>query len=220
MTRANFAGGLPVSSSQLPTTPNLSTRLRALAADSLARVGRGLAGLGIHPDVLTILGLGVTLVGAWAIVQGQFLTAAIILVLGLPLDALDGAVARAMGRTNPFGGVLDSVVDRAADMILLLSLAYHLALAGQFDAMLWAFAALVGSVLVSYIRARAGAAGLPCAGGFFSRFERLAVLLIMLLTGWITAGLVVLAIGSNLTALQRLWSVARFAEAKNLEKEL
>ncbi|MBN2469983.1 MAG: CDP-alcohol phosphatidyltransferase family protein, partial [Anaerolineae bacterium] len=135
----------------------------------------------------------------------------VILVLALPLDMLDGAIARAMQRTNPFGGVLDSVADRLADMTLLLALAAYLAIQNQFLAMGLAFGAVVGSVLVSYIRARAGAAGIPCAGGIFSRFERLIVLLVTLLTGWFVPGLLVLALGSNFTALRRLWSVAHYA---------
>ncbi len=197
--------------SQLPTTPNLSSRLRVLTVGFIDRIGRALARLGVHPDVITLLGLALTIVGAWYIMQGEFPTAVAILVLALPLDVLDGAVARAMGRTNPFGGILDSVVDRVADMTLLLALAAYLAINDQFLEMGLAFGAVVGSVLVSYIRARAGAAGIPCAGGIFSRFERLVVLLLTLLTGWFVPGLLVLALGSNFTALRRLWSVAACA---------
>lgn len=197
--------------SQLPTTPNFSTRLRALTVGFIDRIGRALARLGVHPDVITLLGLALTVLGAWYIMQGEFLTAVVILVLALPLDALDGAVARAMGRTNPFGGVLDSVVDRVADMTLLLALAAYLAINDRFLEMGLAFGAVVGSVLVSYIRARAGAAAIPCAGGMFSRFERLMVLLVTLLTGWFVPGLLLLALGSNFTALRRLWSVAAYA---------
>lgn len=198
--------------SQLPTTPNLSTRLRALTTQLLGRIGQALFRLGVHPDAVTLLGLGVTLIGAWFITRGEFVTAVIILLLGLPLDALDGAVARAMQRKGAFGGILDSTMDRIADMVLLLALAYYLAVSDQFLLMGLAFGSVVGSVLVSYIRARAGAAGLPCAGGLFSRFERLVVLLITLLSGWLLPGLLILAIGSNLTALRRLWSVAHHAQ--------
>lgn len=197
--------------SQPPTTPNLSTWLRRATSAFTERVGRSLAAHGVHPDLLTLIGLGITLVAAGLLASGQFVAAAVLLVISLPMDALDGAVARALGRTNPFGGVLDSTVDRLADMALLLSLAYYLAVTGRFGEMALAYAALVGSTMVSYIRARAGAADLPCAGGMFSRFERLAVLLLMLFTGWVLPGLIVLAAGSGLTALHRLWSVAQFA---------
>ncbi|MBN1966616.1 MAG: CDP-alcohol phosphatidyltransferase family protein [Anaerolineae bacterium] len=204
-----------VSQSQLPTTPNLSTRLRHAADQLMAGLGRSLHRLGVHPDVLTLLGLALTAIAALLATQGAFLAAGIMLLVSLPLDALDGAVARAMGRTNPFGGVLDSTADRYADLFLLLGLAYYLAVQDAFGEMVLAFAATVGSVLVSYIRARAGTAGLPCAGGWFSRMERLAVLILTLFTGWLLPGLLILAVGSNLTALHRLWSVYRFAQQAN-----
>jgi CDP-diacylglycerol--glycerol-3-phosphate 3-phosphatidyltransferase len=207
-----------LSQSQLPTTPNFSTRIRTRTVSMMDRLGGALARLGVHPDGITLLGMAITLFAAWYILHGRFGLAVLLLVLGLPLDALDGAVARAMGRANPFGGVLDSVVDRVADMVLLLALAYYLAVNDRFLEMALAFGAVIGSVLVSYIRARAGAAGLPCAGGIFSRFERLAVFVVTLLTGWLLPGLVILAVGSILTALHRLWSVARFARAGSISK--
>jgi CDP-diacylglycerol--glycerol-3-phosphate 3-phosphatidyltransferase len=201
-----------VGQTQLPTTPNLSTRVRALAANLVDRIGVMLYHWGVHPDLLTLLGLAFVLVGAWFAAQGRFLTAAVILIVGMPLDALDGAVARAMKRTGAFGGVLDSAVDRYGDMIIVLAMAYFFAEGGRKTELLLAFATVVGSTQVSYIRARAGAAGLRCAGGWFSRFERIVVLLLTLLTGWLVPGLAILALGSNLTALQRLWSVYRFAQ--------
>lgn len=197
--------------SQLPTTPNLSTRLRDKVAGLLERLGAGVHRLGIHPDTITWLSLVFAAAAAVLIVQGAFATAGLILVIGMPLDALDGAVARSMKRTNPFGGVLDSTVDRYADMLVLLALATYLAVQADFGTMLLAFAAVVGSTQVSYIRARAGNAGLRCAGGVFSRFERSVVLLLTLFTGWLALGLAVLAVGANFTALHRLWSVYRFA---------
>ena len=198
---------------QLPTTPNLSTRLRAITAGLLEHLGIALCRLHVHPDVLTWLSLIFAGAAALLVAQGYFTAAALVLIVGMPLDALDGAVARAMKRTNPFGGVLDSTIDRYADMLVLLALAYFLAVHADLGVMLLAFAAVVGSTQVSYIRARAGNAGLPCAGGAFSRFERSVVLLLTLLTGWLTLGLAVLAIGANLTALHRLWSVYRFARS-------
>lgn len=204
-----------MSETQIPTTPNLSTRLRQMTVGWMEGLGKRFAQWGIHPDTVTLLGLAITVVAAVLAAQGAFAAAAVVLIVGLPLDALDGAIARAMGRTNPFGGVLDSTIDRYADLLMLLALAYHFAVADRFGEMLLVFAAVVGSTLVSYIRARAGNAGLPCAGGWFSRFERSIVLLATLLTGWMIPGLLILAAGSNLTAVQRLWSVYRFALVKD-----
>jgi CDP-diacylglycerol--glycerol-3-phosphate 3-phosphatidyltransferase len=209
-----------VSRTQLPTTPNISTRLRTVTAQTISRMGTALHRLGVHPDAITLVGTAFSAVAAFVAAQGQFQFAALILIIGLPLDVLDGAVARAMGRTNPFGGVFDSTMDRYADLFMLLAIAYYYAVLDDWTAVLLAFAAVVGSSLVSYIRARAGNAGLPCAGGFFSRFERSVVLLIALITGWMLPGLVVLAVGSNLTAVQRLWSVYRFAQAGSDEESV
>ncbi len=207
-----------MSETQIPTTPNLSTRLRQVAARQVDRLGEALYRWGVHPDVLTVLGLCLVVLAAALMSQGAFGVAALVLMVGLPLDALDGAVARAMKRTNPFGGVLDSTIDRYADLLMLLALAYYCAVRDMFGEMVLVFGAVVGSTLVSYIRARAGNAGLPCAGGWFSRFERSAVLILTLLTGWLLPGLLILAVGSNLTALQRLWSVYRFAQTDSKGK--
>ncbi len=202
--------------SQLPTTPNLSTRLRRLTEGWLTQIGALLHRWGVSPDLLTLLGLGFMVLAAILVARGALAHAAVALVVGMPLDVLDGAVARAMQRNSSFGGVLDSVVDRYGDLFVLLALAYYLATRGAFIEMLLVFATVVGSTQVSYIRARAGAAGIPCAGGLFSRFERSVLLVLTLLTGWLIPGLLILAVGSNLTALHRLWSVYRFSQTKGL----
>ncbi len=204
-----------MSQSQIPTTGNLSTRLRERTMSYTDQIGQTLFRWGIHPDTLTLLGLGVTAVAAILIAQGAFLPGVLVLLAGLPLDLLDGAVARAMKRSDAFGGVLDSTADRYADLFSLLALAFYCAQQSLTVELVLVFAAVIGSTQVSYIRARAGNAGLPCVGGLFSRFERSVVLVLTLLTGWLTVGLAILAIGSNLTALHRLWSVYRFALAKN-----
>jgi len=102
------------------------------------------------------------------IAQGQFQLGAVILILGLPLDALDGAVARAMGRQDKFGGILDSTLDRYADALIFGGLSYYFAVHDQFDYLVLALAALTGSLLVSYVRARAGEAGRRAAASLDS----------------------------------------------------
>ena len=204
-----------LSQSQLPTTTNLSGYLRLWAVRFVDRIGQRLHRWGVHPDVLTVLGLAVTALASVLVAQGAFVPAALVLIVGMPLDVLDGAVARAMRRSSLFGGILDSTVDRYADLFVLLALAYYCAQQGLTTDLLLIFASVIGSIQVSYVRARAGAAGLPCAGGLFSRFERSVVVLATLLTGWLTLGMAILAVGSNVTALHRLWSVYRFASAKH-----
>jgi CDP-diacylglycerol--glycerol-3-phosphate 3-phosphatidyltransferase len=165
---------------------------------------------GIHPDVITVVGLLVVVLAAIPIAQGQHPLGALILLLGLPLDALDGAVARAMGRQDRFGAVLDSTLDRYADGIIFSALALYFAQRDEFLGMLLALAALNGTFVVSYVRARAGEAGLSVKIGLFSRLERIAVLLIMFaIPALLIPGLIVLAVGTNFSGLQRLWYVYR-----------
>jgi CDP-diacylglycerol--glycerol-3-phosphate 3-phosphatidyltransferase len=193
----------------------LTDRVRALSAGVLSRLGLMLHRARVHPDTLTILGLVVVAFAAVVIASGQFQAGAIILLVGLPLDALDGAVARAMERTDLFGAVLDSALDRYADAFIFAGLGYHFAVQDRFDLLLLTFAALMGSASVSYIRARAEGVGVSVKVGWFSRLERVVVILVMLLIpNLLTLGLVILAVGTNLTSAQRLWVVYKALKQK------
>ena len=193
-----------------PHPVTLTDRVRALTSRFMQRAGGFVHHLGIHPDVITIAGLIVVVVAAVPIAQGDHALGALLLVLGLPLDALDGAVARAMERKDRFGGVLDSTLDRYADGIIFAALAYFFATRGEYVYFLLALAALNGSFVVSYVRARAGEAGLSVKVGLFSRLERLAILLIMfIIPGLLIPGLILLAAGTNISAAQRLWYVRK-----------
>jgi CDP-diacylglycerol--glycerol-3-phosphate 3-phosphatidyltransferase len=164
--------------------------------------------LGIHPDAVTILGLLVVMIAAWLTAQGQFLVAGIVLILGAPLDALDGAIARAMNRQGRFGAFLDSTLDRYADGFLFFGFAYYFAAHGQLNEMALAIFALIGAFAVSYTRARAE--GLDVGSikdGIFDRMVRIVIMMVMLITGWITPGLIILALGNHITAIQRMWIV-------------
>ncbi len=198
---------------QSPVT--LSDRMRALTGGLMQRVGSTVHHMGIHPDTITIAGLVVVAVGAYYIAVGQLQLGGVLLVISLPLDALDGAVARAMGRKDRFGAVLDSTLDRYADGLIFGALAFYFAGRGEQGNLLLALASLMGSFVVSYVRARAGEADLSVKIGLFSRFERVITLLLMLLVPpLLTLGLWVLALGTNVTGAQRLWFVY-----KHLDKE-
>ncbi len=191
-----------------PTT--LTDRARALAGGTLARAGGALHCAGVHPDTISLLGFALVLASAALIGLGQVQAGGLVLLLALPLDALDGAVARAMQRTDVFGGLLDSTLDRYADGFIFAAVGYYFASQQHRpDLLLLALAALVGSFSVSYIRARAGEAGLSVKVGAFSRLERSVVLLpgLLLPGALLVPALVILAVGTNITALQRLWFV-------------
>ena len=188
----------------------LSGRLRLLAARPLARLGLALHRLGVSADAVTLAGFALTLLAALFIARGSLQGGGLLLLISLPLDALDGAVARAAQRDSRFGGVLDSTLDRYADAAMFAALVYYFASLGQKEHLALALLALVGSYGVSYVRARAGEAGIELREGLFTRLERVLVLLLaLLIPGLLLPGLWLLALGSNLTALQRLWLVYR-----------
>lgn len=186
----------------------LTDRARALTSGVISRAGQAVHRMGVQPDTITVVGLIVVAIGAFFVARGQFQAGGVLLLLSLPLDALDGAVARAMQRKDRRGAVLDSTLDRYADGFIFGGLAYYFASVMQPENLLLTMAALIGTFVVSYVRARAGEADLSVKIGLFSRFERVVVLLLMLLIPTLLiVGLWVLAIGTNLTGLQRLWYV-------------
>jgi CDP-diacylglycerol--glycerol-3-phosphate 3-phosphatidyltransferase len=191
--------------------------VRAQTRAWMSRAGMALHRIGVHPDMLTVAGLAFVALAAFCIGRGQFQLGGLVLVLGLPLDALDGAVARAMGRADKFGGVLDSSLDRYADAFIFGGLSYYFAVNNQFDTMLLAMAALAGSFVVSYVRARAGEAGLSVKVGLFDRFVRVLVIVPSLfIPSLVPIAVLVLAVGTNFTGLQRLWYVYRNSYKKEV----
>jgi CDP-diacylglycerol--glycerol-3-phosphate 3-phosphatidyltransferase len=155
--------------------------------------------------MLTVAGLLPAVISALFAASGNFLAAGLVLLVGAPFDALDGAVARAMNKVSRFGAFLDSTTDRYSEGFLFAGIAYFYAGQGDAQAVGLAFLALIGSFAVSYTRARAE--GLDVGSikdGLFDRVVRTLVLIGTLLTGWIVPGLVVLVIGTHLTALQRI----------------
>jgi CDP-diacylglycerol--glycerol-3-phosphate 3-phosphatidyltransferase len=191
----------------------LTEWIRGQMRERMLQLGRTLRRVGVHPDMITVLGLVVVGVAAVFIAQGQFQLGALALILGLPLDAVDGAVARAMNRPGNFGGVLDSTLDRYADALIFGGLSYYFAVQDQYGYMLLALAALTGGFVVSYVRARAGEAGLSVKVGLLDRFVRVIIIVAVLLVPLLLeVGLWVLAVGTNFTALQRMWYVYRHTQ--------
>ena len=191
-----------------PTQPiTFSDRVRGATKGILLPIGRVLYGLGVHPDAITVVGTLLVAVAALFIAQGNFLVGLIIFLAGIPLDALDGTVARLRDDVRPFGAFLDSTLDRYADGLLLGAIAYYGVQQNDDTILLLALVSMVGAFLISYTRARAEGLNIECKIGLFSRLERTIVLILLLLTGWVVPFLIVLAIGTQFTALQRIWHV-------------
>ncbi|HEY8369407.1 MAG TPA: CDP-alcohol phosphatidyltransferase family protein [Thermodesulfobacteriota bacterium] len=185
-------------------------------------VVEGLARTRIRPNVLTLCGLATSLVAALFASAGAFVSAGLLLLGAGIFDALDGAIARRTNQSSPFGAFLDSVMDRYADLTVLLGLMLHFAAAwgersaGGFPGIPWGNPALVfaagavlGSALTPYARARAESLVAECKVGIAERPERLVILVIGLLSGRVVPALAVLAVLANVTVLQRLFYVRR-----------
>lgn len=186
--------------------------LRRLVAAPLSYTVAALRRLGVHPNALTLLALACAFGAAALIVSGRLPAAGLLLLLSQPLDALDGELARRSGLVSTFGAVLDSTSDRIVDGIILAAIGYHMAAQGQLSWLAVAMAAMLGSLLVSYVRARSEGAGVPTRRGAFTRVERVIVtLLALLLPPLLRPALLVLALGSGATVLQRLWDIRQMA---------
>jgi CDP-diacylglycerol--glycerol-3-phosphate 3-phosphatidyltransferase len=185
---------------------------RKTAADYLTRpVIRLLAKTAITPNAITWFGFLLS-AGAAALIATEHLFAAGFLVLVSSLfDLLDGALARHIKQITRFGGVLDSTLDRIAEAILLLAILFLYVREQSSLGILLVGVALPSSQMVSYIRARAEAAGVECRVGLFTRGERVIVLALGLLLGQFNYALIialsVIVLFSLFTAGQRLLHV-------------
>jgi CDP-diacylglycerol--glycerol-3-phosphate 3-phosphatidyltransferase len=120
-------------------------------------------------------------------------------------DAIDGAMARLLNQATRFGAFFDSTVDRFAEIILFLGvLIYYQGQDARLEIIL-TYLAIVGSLMVSYTRARAEGVGISIKGGILTRVERMGILILCLLLNWPVVALWILAILTNTTALQRVW---------------
>jgi CDP-diacylglycerol--glycerol-3-phosphate 3-phosphatidyltransferase len=169
-----------------------------------------LSRLGVTPNMLTLVGvLGNVGAGVLA-ASGEFWQAGIVMLAFSALDFLDGALARATGQATPFGSVFDAVLDRVSEAAVLFGLLWHFSDRGERTEVLLLFVAVVGSILVSYVRARAEVIGLKMREGVFTRTERVVLVgggLIIEGAGVddaMTVVLWILAVLASLTAAQRL----------------
>jgi CDP-diacylglycerol--glycerol-3-phosphate 3-phosphatidyltransferase len=186
----------------------LETSRKSLAQRVTLPIVTLLAKTPLTPNAVTWLGFVITLGAAALIVTRHFLAAGIVVLAAGAFDMLDGALARLTGRVTKFGGILDSTLDRLSEAALLLGLLWVFAEDGRAAMSLLAGFALLGSLMVSYIRARVEGAGIECKVGVFTRPERVIVLALgLLLAGFnhaLLAALGLVTAFSYVTAGQRL----------------
>lgn len=188
--------------------PNLEKSRKSIANCVTQPIVNLLARTPLTPNAVTWLGFCIT-IGAAALVVTEHLFAAgfVVLVAGL-FDMLDGALARVTGRVSRFGGILDSTLDRLSDAILLLALLAVFARDGETAECLLVGFALLGALMVSYLRAKIEGMGIECKTGLFTRPERVIVLALGLLLNQfgyaLVTALAVIIFFSYFTAGQRL----------------
>jgi len=160
---------------------------------------------GITPNVLTFINLALNIVAAYIIATGHFLLGGVLVLVAGLFDLLDGALARFTKQTTKFGAILDSTVDRISEAAILCGLLiWYTPQEGASLKIVLIFVVLIGSFLVSYIRARAEGLGWQCQVGLFTRAERVIVLAIGLLVNQIFIALCVLGVFVLITVVQRL----------------
>jgi CDP-diacylglycerol--glycerol-3-phosphate 3-phosphatidyltransferase len=173
----------------------------------VAPIGRGIARTGITPNALTTLGILLTGVATGLVIADHPVAGGWVLVAGGLMDTFDGAVARATGKSTPFGGFYDSISDRISDGIILVGLAWWL----RDDPRLFILAAvaLVAAQVTSYVRAKAEAIDLSCSIGILERAERAILLMAALVFHrWLLEAILwVLAVGGAITIVQRIHHV-------------
>ena len=199
----------------------LDSKIRGVWDKAMRPVGRALAVTRISPNAITVLGLFIHVAVAALIVDGRFVTAGLVLIGAALFDTFDGAVAKARGLVSDFGAFLDSTIDRIADAIILLAIAWRFgAIAGaEREDLRWvagaALVALVAGFLVSYVRARAESLGFDCKVGIAERAERVILLIIgLVITVTLPIAVALLALLATITVFQRIWHVRTQAAAR------
>lgn len=184
---------------------NLINIRRNLAYRITGPVVRILSKSRITPNALTFINLALNIIAAYVIATGYFLLGGVLVLVAGLFDLLDGALARFTEQTTKFGAILDSVVDRISEAAILCGLLiWYIPQEEAGLEIVLIFVVLIGSFLISYIRARAEGLGWQCQVGLFTRAERVIVLAIGLLTNQIFIALCVLVVFVFITVVQRL----------------
>lgn len=163
----------------------------------------------VTPNAVTLVGVLGAASAAVLLARGQFLVGGIVVLAAGAMDLLDGALARATGRVTPFGAVFDAVMDRVSEAAILFGILYYYVDRNAGEESLLAFAAIVGSMLVSYVKARGEVLGITIREGLFTRAERVILIGGGSILDLVRIALWILAVLANMTALQRLYLIWR-----------
>lgn len=179
---------------------------RALPRQITGPVVAVLARIGVTPNMLTVAQLIGGVIAGVIIANGELVLGGIVLILSAALDAFDGTLARTTGKVTKFGGVFDSTIDRMFEGAILGGILYYYLDQGAKEESMLTFVAMVGSLCVSYVRARAEVEGVALYDGIFTRVVRLLFLTAGLLLNILHPILWLLAVATVLTAFHRLYA--------------
>ncbi len=155
------------------------------------------------PNIITLSGFALTIIACLVLSVRPELGGVLILLSGF-FDMMDGAVARAKGMVTSYGAYLDSLLDRYADAAMFLAVCWHMSSRENSAGIILSLVSLVGSFLISYARAKAEALGVSCRIGIMERPERIILLAIGAVTGYIIPVLWVMSILTHITVAQRI----------------
>jgi CDP-diacylglycerol---glycerol-3-phosphate 3-phosphatidyltransferase len=192
---------------QKTKTRTFTDYMRVWFKGILDPIGLFLNRIGVTPNMMTMLGLLGNIVGAWFLAQGNMLLGGVFVLICTPFDALDGTMARLRGEANEFGAFVDSVTDRYSELFILGGLLFYFATHNDPGSTIVVYAAAAGSVLVSYVKARAESLKFNANVGILTRMERYLVIAPLLLINQPILAVWIVAILANITALQRIWKV-------------
>jgi len=196
-------------------TLTLTDLLRKRFGGTLEPIARLVGRTGVSPNAVTLTGVVLNLGVAWILAQGHMRIGGLLVPLVSLFDALDGTLARLTGKRSRFGAFLDSTMDRFSEAIVYLGLLVFYTRLGAGREILLIYVTIVGSLMVSYARARAEGLGLDCKVGLLTRLERTVVLTVALILDQVPTALWVLAILTNFTAFQRMYHVWRATDGED-----
>lgn len=206
--------GIPLNQPSEQKKKSFSDKMRVWFRWYLNPIAGFLNRLGIRPNTVTLIGLMGTIGCAVLIALGHMTWAGILLLIMGPVDAMDGALARLRKEASDWGAFVDAVTDRYSELFLFLGFLIYYMLQANATGVILAYLAAAGSVLVSYVKARADAAKLDANIGLLTRVERYIVLIPGLIFNLPLPVLIIIAVLANFTALQRILRVRRDAHRR------
>ena len=182
----------------------LTDRVRHWSRGIINPIARVVSLTGISPNGVTIIGFLLMIAVGLVLSQGYLRLAGVLLIVAAFFDAIDGALARMQDRVTRFGAFFDSTFDRYAEAAVFLGILVYFLRQDAGTEVILTYTAIIGSLMVSYTRARGEGLGVSIRGGLLSRLERMVILVLCLLLNQLTIALWILAPLTNLTALQRI----------------